>query len=98
MYKTGGESMPPPIMQQQNQQNVENGFRTENIPLNRMTSMEERAERTRMRNIFNMVSFYYYLPYKILLTMNRVRIHQTNSELSNLNGGGDSKAFDVNHG
>lgn len=43
----------------QTQQSVENGFRTEEIPLNRMTSMEERAERTRMRNIFNMVSFFY---------------------------------------
>lgn len=41
---------------QQQQQNIEMG-RREEIPLNRMTSMEERTERRRMREIFELVMF-----------------------------------------
>lgn len=43
----------------QQQQNIELG-RREEIPLNRMTSMEERTERRRMREIFDLVSMGYY--------------------------------------
>lgn len=40
------------------QQNIENGYHQhEEIPLNRLNSSEERAERRRMRQIFNMVPF-----------------------------------------
>lgn len=39
----------------QQQQNIELG-RREEIPLQRMTSMEERTERRRMREIFDLVS------------------------------------------
>lgn len=45
-------------MQNLQNQNVENGYpEHEEIPLNRLNSSEERAERRRMRQIFNMVYF-----------------------------------------
>lgn len=47
----------------QNQQNIEEGGgqRHEEIPLNRLTSSEERAERRRMRQIFDEVCFIYFI-------------------------------------
>lgn len=39
------------------QQSIEDGRQHEEIPLNRLTSTEERAERRRLRAIFNEVSY-----------------------------------------
>lgn len=51
----------------QQQQNIELG-RREEIPLNRMTSMEERTERRRMREIFDLVSIGLKVYYHLVLT------------------------------
>lgn len=51
----------------QQQQNIELG-RREEIPLNRMTSMEERTERRRMREIFDFVSIGLKVLYHLVLT------------------------------
>lgn len=52
----------------QQQQNIELG-RREEVPLNRMTSMEERTERRRMRQIFDLVSKRSYLPKCLLFCL-----------------------------